>query len=67
MVCHPIMRVSISVDTSVATAPRNADGSLPSWPFLRPVVAGRLINQGVILTEPYTGAAPDLGAFEDGL
>ena len=57
----------LSVDTSIATAPRNADGSLPSWPFLRPVPAGRLIDQGVILTEPYTGAAPDLGAFEDGL
>jgi hypothetical protein len=57
----------LSVDTSTATAPRNADGSLPNWPFLRPVPAGRLIDQGVILTEPHTGAAPDLGAFEDGL
>ena len=57
----------LSVDPSSATAPRNADGSLPSWPFLRPVPAGRLIDQGVILTEPHTGAAPDLGAFEDGL
>lgn len=57
----------LSVDTSIATAPRNADGSLPNWPFLRPVPAGRLIDRGVILTEPYTGAAPDLGAFEDGL
>jgi hypothetical protein len=55
------------VDESVARAPRNADGSLPYWPFLRPVPAGRLIDQGVILTEPYTGTAPDLGAFEDGL
>lgn len=57
----------LSVDESVARAPRNADGSLPYWPFLRPVPAGRLIDQGVILTEPFTGAAPDLGAFEDGL
>lgn len=57
----------LSVDESVATAPRNADGSLPYWPFLRPTPAGRLIDEGVILTEPYTGAAPDLGAFEDGL
>lgn len=57
----------LSVDESVAAAPRNADGSLPAWPFLRPVPAGRLIDEGVILTEPYTGAAPDLGAFEDGL
>lgn len=57
----------LSVDESVATAPRNPDGSLPSWPFLRPVSGGRLINKGTILTEPYTGVAPDLGAFEDGL
>ena len=57
----------LSVDTSVATAPRNADGSLPYWPFLRPVPAGRLIDKGVILTEPFTGASPDLGAFEDSL
>ena len=57
----------LSVDTSVATSPRNADGSLPYWPFLRPVPGGRLIDKGMILTEPFTGAAPDLGAFEDGL
>jgi len=55
------------VDTSVATAPRNADGSLPNWPFLRPVPGGRLIDKGVILSEPFTGASPDLGAYEDGL
>ncbi|MEK7781436.1 MAG: immunoglobulin domain-containing protein [Verrucomicrobiota bacterium] len=57
----------LSTIESVATAPRNADGSLPYWPFLRPVPGGRLIDQGVILTEPYTGTSPDLGAFEDGL
>jgi len=57
----------LSLDESVATAPRNADGSLPYWTFLRPVPGGRLIDKGVILTEPYSGAAPDLGAFEDGL
>lgn len=57
----------LSVNESVATAPRNADGSLPYWPFLRPVPGGRLIDKGVILAEPYTGTAPDLGAFEDGL
>jgi hypothetical protein len=57
----------LSVDESVATASRNSDGLLPAWPFLRPVPAGRLIDQGMILTEPFTGAAPDLGAFEDGL
>ncbi len=66
---NPIVSASdvLSVDTSVVTAPRNADGSLPYWPFLRPVPAGRLIDKGVILTEPFTGVSPDLGAFEDGL
>jgi hypothetical protein len=66
---NPVASASdvLSVNESVATAPRNADGSLPYWPFLRPVPAGRLIDIGVILTEPFTGASPDLGAFEDGL
>ena len=66
---NPVVSASdvLSVNTSVATAPRNADGSLPYWPFLRPVPAGRLIDKGVILSEPFTGASPDLGAFEDGL
>jgi len=57
----------LSLDESVATGPRNPDGSLPYWPFLRPVSGGRLIDEGVILAEPYTGASPELGAFEDGL
>jgi hypothetical protein len=56
-----------SIDESVATGPRQADGSLPVWPFLRPVPGGRLIDKGVNIGEPYAGAAPDLGAFEDGL
>ena len=53
-----------SVDVSYALAPRQADGSLPDNPFLRPVSGGRLVDQGVDLGEPYSGAAPDLGAFE---
>jgi len=57
----------LSVDDSAVTAPRNPNGSLPNLPFLRPVPGGRLIDKGVILTEPYAGAAPDLGAFEDDL
>jgi hypothetical protein len=49
---------------SLVTGPRQADGSLPVLPFLQPVSGGRLIDQGVDLGEPYSGAAPDLGAFE---
>ena len=69
VVTNPVASASdvLSVDESVARNPRNADGSLPYWPFLRPVPAGRLIDKGTILTEPYTGTSPDLGAFEDGL
>lgn len=54
-----------SVATSLVTGPRQADGSLPDLPFLRPVSAGRLIDQGVYIGEPYSGSAPDLGAYED--
>ena len=54
----------LSVDASLATAPRNADGSLPHGSFLRPVPGGRLVDQGIDLGEPYAGAAPDLGALE---
>jgi hypothetical protein len=57
----------LSVGESSATAPRNADGSLPSSPFLRPVPGGRLIDKGANIGEPFTGASPDLGAFENGL
>ena len=53
-----------SVDYSGAAGPRNADGSLPVLPFLRPVAGGRLIDKGVNLGEPFNGVAPDLGAFE---
>jgi rhamnogalacturonyl hydrolase YesR len=53
-----------SLDESVATGPRQADGSLPVWPFLRPVNGGRLVDQGVDIGEPFNGTAPDLGAYE---
>jgi hypothetical protein len=53
-----------SAVVSCALAPRQADGSLPNTPFLRPVSGGRLVDQGIDLGEPYLGSAPDLGAFE---
>jgi hypothetical protein len=53
-----------SVDYSGVTGPRQADGSLPDLPFLKPVLSGRLIDKGVNTGDPYTGAGPDLGAFE---
>jgi|GEM_PF-926216 len=55
-----------SVDESVATAPRNPDGSLPAGIFLRPVPGGRLIDRGVNVGDSFSGSAPDLGALEVG-
>ena len=53
-----------SVDTAPVVSARQADGSLPVIPFLRPVSGGRLIDQGVNIGEPFSGSAPDLGAYE---
>ena len=54
----------LSVDTAFATAPRRDDGGLPETPFMRPVPGGRLVDKGVDLGKPFSGSAPDLGAFE---
>jgi hypothetical protein len=45
-------------------APRLPDGSLPVLPSMRLVAGSDLIDKGVNLGLPYSGAAPDLGAFE---
>jgi len=54
----------ISIDTSFATAPRRDDGSLPEMPLMRPMPNGRLVDMGANIGLPFSGAAPDLGAFE---
>jgi pectate disaccharide-lyase len=48
---------------AMAVAPRQADGSLPTG-FMRLVAGSDLIDQGVNVGLPYTGSAPDLGAYE---
>ncbi|MFG2471819.1 right-handed parallel beta-helix repeat-containing protein [Streptomyces canus] len=53
-----------SVSTSGWDASRQADGSLPVRPNLRPTANGTLIDKGVNVGLPYQGQAPDLGAFE---
>ncbi len=53
-----------SLDTSGATNPRNADGTLPSLPLLHLAPGSALINAGTNVGLPYNGSAPDLGAFE---
>jgi hypothetical protein len=52
------------VSTSGWDAARQADGSLPVLPSLRLATNSTLIDKGVNVGLPYTGSAPDLGAFE---
>ncbi|GAA4769777.1 right-handed parallel beta-helix repeat-containing protein [Microbacterium gilvum] len=54
----------LSVSATGWDAPRKPDGSLPALTHLRPSADGALIDAGVDVGLPYTGAAPDLGAFE---
>jgi hypothetical protein len=54
----------MSLDTSLATLPRNADGSLPVTPLVRLKTTSPLVDAGVNVDIPYIGNAPDLGAFE---
>src|SRR5207249_11254090 len=46
-----------------ASAPRNADGSLPAG-FARLVSGSDLIDKGIDVGTPYNGSAPDLGPYE---
>ena len=54
----------LSVDPAALTAPRQPDGSLPRIPLMRPAPAGKIIDRGVPLGLPFTGRAPDPGAYE---
>lgn len=54
----------ISLDPEMASAPRQADGSLPEIDFLHLAVGSDLIDAGVETGLPFFGEAPDLGAFE---
>ena len=55
----------VSLDYSAAaTTPRNADGSLPTLGFLHLAAGSNLIDKGVDVGLPYSGSAPDLGAYE---
>ena len=53
-----------SVDTALALAPRNTDGSLPDNAFFRLAKGSQFIDAGVDVGLPWLGTAPDLGAFE---
>ncbi len=54
----------LSVDTALALAPRNADGSLPNNAFFRLALNSQFIDAGVNVGIPFFGTAPDIGAFE---
>jgi Pel9A-like, right handed beta helix region len=53
-----------SIDTSQATNARNADFSLPDLPMLHLAAGSDLIDRAANVGLPYTGSAPDLGAYE---
>lgn len=54
----------LTLDDSVITGPRNADGSIPESDFLRLVPDSDAIDAGTDVGLPFYGKAPDLGAFE---
>jgi PKD repeat protein len=54
----------VSIDVSLATAPRNADYSLPTNGFARLAAGSDLIDAGINVGLPFNGPAPDLGAYE---
>jgi uncharacterized repeat protein (TIGR02059 family) len=54
----------LSIDSTGVTGARQADGSLPNLNFLHLSAGSKLIDAGVDVGLPYTGKAPDLGAFE---
>ena len=57
----------LSLDDTIARGPRQADGSLPVSDFLRLAPDSNLIDAGKNLGMPFSGLAPDLGAFESGI
>jgi hypothetical protein len=54
----------LSLAETLALAPRQADGSLPVNDFARLTTTSALIDKGKDIGLPFSGAAPDLGAFE---
>jgi hypothetical protein len=57
----------LSIDTTGARRPRKADGSLPDLKFLHLSATSKFIDAGTDVGIPFTGKAPDLGAFENGI
>ena len=54
----------VSLDYSIITGERNADGSIPENDFLMPSLSSPYIDAGVDVGFSYYGEAPDIGAVE---
>lgn len=54
----------VSINYEELTGPRKADGSLPDVSFFNLAPGSDLIDKGVDVGLPFSGSAPDLGAFE---
>ncbi len=54
----------LSIDETLLTAPREADGSLPKNNFLKLKAGSDLIDAGTDIGFSFKGTAPDLGCFE---
>ena len=54
----------VSVNSAGLDGARQEDGSLPRLDFLKLATGSDLINAGINVGLPFSGAAPDLGAFE---
>lgn len=56
----------VSLDGAQLMRARKADGSLPDITFMHLAPASDLIDAGVNVGLPFSGQAPDIGAFETG-
>ena len=56
----------VSLDESLLTQPRQANGDLPAIAFARLAPGSDAIDRGTSIGFAYEGGAPDLGAFESG-
>jgi hypothetical protein len=54
----------LTTDFTANTGARQADGSLPTSNFLKLISGSDLIDKGINVGLPYSGTAPDLGAYE---